>query len=161
MEAYSLDLRERICAACDDGADTHQEVAERFGVGRWFVQKLLRQRRRSGGGSIAPRPRGRGPAPSIGTRDRQRLIRLVRQRPDATLAELCRSLVEAGGAGVNVWTMCRALKSLRLVRKKRRCTRASGTRRGCVRCAGTSSDASRRWRPSGWSSWTRAGSTPP
>ena len=45
MEAYSLDLRERICAACDDGIETRQEVADRFGVGRWFVQKLLRQRR--------------------------------------------------------------------------------------------------------------------
>jgi transposase len=44
MEAYSLDLRERICAACDEGLETRQEVADRFGVGRWFVQKLLRQR---------------------------------------------------------------------------------------------------------------------
>ncbi len=30
MEAYSLDLRERICAACDEGIETHQEVAERL-----------------------------------------------------------------------------------------------------------------------------------
>jgi len=28
MGAYSLDLRRRICAACDEGLDTRQEVAE-------------------------------------------------------------------------------------------------------------------------------------
>ena len=41
MEAYSLDLRERICVACDEGTETHQGVADRFGVSRWFVQKLF------------------------------------------------------------------------------------------------------------------------
>src|SRR3954468_1999922 len=144
MEAYSLDLRERICVACDEATETHQEVAERFGVSRWFVQKLLRQRRRSG--SIAARPRGRGPASSISAADRQLLVKLVRQQPDATLAELCRLLKDGGGAaGVNIWTMCRTLKSLRLVRKKRRCMRASGIRRGCVRYADTSRNASQKW----------------
>jgi transposase len=48
MEAYSLDLRQRICSACDEQTETRQEVADRFGVGRWFVQKLLRQRRVEG-----------------------------------------------------------------------------------------------------------------
>ena len=159
MDAYSLDLRQRICAACDEGADTRQEVAERFGVGRWFVQKLLRQRRRDG--SIAAKARGRGPAPAIGPEDAQLLRGLVKADPDATLSELCDSLRRAGGPGVAVWTMCRALKSLRLVRKKRRCTRANETRRGCGRCAGTSKNASPGWGLRTWFSWTRAGSTPP
>src|SRR5829696_2182813 len=145
MDAYSLDLRQRICAACDERTDTRGEVAERFGVSRWFVQKLLRQRRRDG--SIAAKARGRGPAPAIGAADAQLLRGLVKADPDATLAELCDS-------------MCRALKGLRLVLKKRRCTPASGTRRGSGRCAGTSGGGWRRWTPRGWSSWTRAGSTP-
>lgn len=158
MDAYSLDLRQRICAACDEGADTRQEVAERFGVGRWFVQKLLRQRRRDG--SIAAKARGRGPAPAIGPEDAQRLRGLVKANPDATLSELCDSLRRAGGPGVAVWTMCRALKALRLVLKKRRCMPASGTRGGSGRCAGTSGGGWRRWTPGSWSSWTRAGLTP-
>ena len=158
MEAYSLDLRQRICAACDEGLDTRQEVAERFGVSRWFVQKLLRQRR--GDGTIAAKVRGRGPAPSIGATDRQLLRKLVKSDPDATLSELCDSLRQAGGPAARVWTMCRALKGLRLVLKKRRCTPASGTRGGCGRCAGTSGGGWRRWTPGSWSSWTRAGSTP-
>ena len=158
MEAYSLDLRWRICAACDEGAQTRQEVAEQFAVSRWFVQKLLRQRRRDG--TVAAKPRGRGPAPTIGPTDRQLLGKLVKTDPDATLSELCRSLREAGGAAVGVWTMCRALKALRLPLKKRRCTPASGTPPGCGRCVDISRDGWRRWIRSGWFSWTRAGSTP-
>jgi transposase len=128
MEAYSLDLRERICAACNEGFETRQEVADRFGVGRWFVQKLLRQRRREG--TIAAKPRGRGPASTIGPADRQRLRKLVKTNADATLSELCSLLQQAGGAAVKVWTMCRVLKTLRLVLKKRRCTPVSVTRPG-------------------------------
>lgn len=157
MEACSLDLRQRICAACDEGIETRQEVAEQFGVGRWFVQKLLRQRRLEG--SIAPKPRGRGPAPAIGLPDQRRVRKLLEAKPDATLAELCRSLHQAGGASVSAATMCRLLKAQRLPLKKRRCTPASGTRRGCGRCAGTSRSRLRRWIPSGWSWWTRAAST--
>ena len=158
MEAYSLDLRQRICAACDERIETRQEIADRFGVGRWFVQKLLRQRRVEG--TIAAKPRGRGPSPTIGPADQQRLRKLVKASPDATLSELCRLLHQAGGALVNIWTMCRALKALRLVLKKRRCTPANATRRGCGRYAATSRSVWRRWTRQSWSSWTRAGSTP-
>ena len=159
MEAYSLDLRERICAACDEGVENHQEVADRFEVSRWFVQKLLRQRRCSG--SIAARPRGHGSAPSINDRDRQRLVKRVEQHPDATLAELCQLLRDSGGVSVSIWTMCRVLKSLRLVRKKRPCMRASGTRHAFVHFAGTSRNGSHRFRRTSWYSWMKAGSTPP
>jgi len=157
MEAYSLDLRERICAACDEGIDTRAEVAERFGVGRWFVQKLLRQRKREG--SIAAKRRGRGPAPAIGPRDRQRLAVLVKEQSDATLAELCRALHERGGPLVSVPTMCRTLVALRLPLKKRRCTPASVIHRGCGRYVGTGKSGLPRWIRRSWSSWTKAGST--
>lgn len=159
MEAYSLDLRERICVVCDEHLETRDEAAERFGVSRSFVQKLLRRRRDRG--SIAAKPSGRGPSPAIGEDDRLLLLRLVKADSDATLSELCRSLHEAGGVQVSVPTMCRALKAMRLPLKKRRFTRRSGTRRGCVRCAGTGRSGSRRWARRSWSSWTRAASTRP
>ena len=158
MEAYSLDLRQRICTACDEQPQTHQEVAEQFGVSRWFVQKLLRQRRQDG--SIAAKPKGRGPAPTIGLPQRQRLVHLVKAKPDATLSELCRLLKQEDGATVNVWTMCRALKALRLVLKKRRCMPVSGTRPEFEHCVGTSSTGWRWWTPRSWFSWTKVGSTP-
>ena len=157
MEAYSLDLRERICAACDEHVETREEVAQRFGVSRSFVQKLLRRRRQHG--SIAVRPRGRGPAPLLGEKDRRLLSGLVKADRDATLAELRRRLHQAGGAFVSVAILCRALQSLRLVLKKRRCTRASGIRRGCRRCAGIGRSGLPRWTPRSWSSWTKVGST--
>src|SRR5580765_3671089 len=153
MEAYSLDLRERICAACDEHVETRDEVAQRFGVSRSFVQKLLKRRRSNR--SIAAKPRGPGPAPLIGQKERRLLSGLVKADPDATLAELRRRLHQAGGPLVSIPTICRALQALRLVLKKRRCTRASGTRRGFWRCAGTSRSGSLRWTSRSWSSWTR------
>jgi transposase len=149
MEAYSLDLRERICAVCDEGLETRQEVADRFGVGRWFVQKLLRQRRCEG--TIAAKARGRGPAPAIGPTDQQRLRKLAKSHADATLSEWCSLLEQTGGPLVRTWTMCRALKELRLVLKKRRCTPVSATRPEYGPCVVISKSA---WRPSIPRSWS-------
>jgi hypothetical protein len=42
MEAYSLDLRERICVAYDEGLDSVTELAERYGVGRCFIVPYYR-----------------------------------------------------------------------------------------------------------------------
>lgn len=158
MEAYSLDLRQRVCAACDEKCYTIAEVAERFGVGRWFVHKLLRQRRQEG--SIAAKQRGHGPAATIGVADQRRLRKLVRESADATLAELCQRLHEAGGPQVGVWTMCRALKKLRLPLKKRHCMPASVTRRACGRCVVSSGNRWRGWTRPSWFSWMKVASTP-
>src|SRR3954452_1223456 len=104
MQAYSMDLRERVAAACDEGGDTRAEVAERLGVSESWIRRLLQRRRETG--SIAPRPHGGGRAPALhvegperlrrgGARPRafdveglERLRRAVADRPDATLAEL-------------------------------------------------------------------------
>jgi transposase len=128
MEALSVDLRERVLAACDEGDLTRQEVADDFVVSRSFVQKLLRRRAR--GSSLAPKPRSGGAAPILGQQDLERLRELVREKPDRTLAELRSALHESGGPQVSVPTVCRALKRLGLPLKKRPCTPASGTRRG-------------------------------
>jgi transposase len=118
MEAYSLDLRERIAAACDEGATTRGEVAEAFGVGRWFVQKLLRQRRATG--SLAPLPRGCGPEPLLGRPELKLLRRLSGERRDATLDELRLALAAEGVPAVSRPTLCRALQVLGLPLKKSR-----------------------------------------
>ncbi len=135
MEALSLDLRERVLAACDESDLTRQEVADEYVVSRSFVQKLLRLR--CDGRPLAPRPRSGGAAPLLGEQDLERLRRLVREKPDRTLAELRSALQESGGPAVSVPTVCRALKKLGLPLKKRRCTPANGTRRGCSGCGGS------------------------
>ena len=128
MEALSLDLRERVAAACDEGSDTQREIADRFAVSVAFITKLLRRRRVTG--SVAAKPRGGGRKPALGPRDLGRVRRLVAEQPDATLAELCDRLRTLGGPAVGAWTMCRALKALGLARKKSPSTPASVTRPG-------------------------------
>jgi len=85
MEAYSMDLRRRVLAACDAGKDT-REVAKQFGVSPDWVRRLKQRRRESG--EIAARKQGRRKGGPV---QRKRLIalrRLVRLAPDATLAQL-------------------------------------------------------------------------
>jgi len=89
---YSRDLRERVVAACDEGAETRAEVAERFMVGQSWVRRLLQ--RRSEADSIDPKPRGVGQPPAFAGEAAERLRAAVEAAPDATLREL------AAAAGV-------------------------------------------------------------
>src|SRR5271154_1220215 len=57
MRAYSMDLRERVMAALDEG-ESSLEVASRLGVHDSWVRKLRRRRDRTG--TIAPAPHGGG-----------------------------------------------------------------------------------------------------
>ncbi|MDH6056160.1 hypothetical protein [Umezakia ovalisporum] len=41
MRAYSIDLREKIVKAYEQGDTSIRKVAARFGVAKSFVQKLL------------------------------------------------------------------------------------------------------------------------
>lgn len=136
MKSFSMDLRERVWRACQQEAMGPTEAAEEFGVSRSFVCKLLRRWRDEG--TLAAKPRGGNRAPALDAGDLRELRRLVRQRPDATLAELCRTLRERrpAGAAVRTWTMCRALARLGLPLKKSRSTAASVTRLVFVACAG-------------------------
>ena len=134
MKAYSNDLRERVWRACHDEAMGPSEAAEELGVSRSFVCKLLRRYRDEG--TLSAKPRGGNRPPALGAADLAALRRLVRERPDATLAELCRSLDERRGVKVRVWTVCRALARLKLPRKKSPSTTPPVTRLVFVACAG-------------------------
>ena len=59
MDAYSMDLRERVAAAVDGGT-ARRAAARTFRVSPSFVTKLLRRRRETG--SLAARPRPPRPA---------------------------------------------------------------------------------------------------
>ena len=54
MKAYSLDLRQKILRASDQGLGSQCAIAAFFGVSLSFVEKLLRRRRTTG--DVAPRP---------------------------------------------------------------------------------------------------------
>jgi transposase len=125
MEAYSLDLRERVVRAVDGGM-SRVEAARRFSVSNALIGKLLRQRR--GTGSLAPKPHAGGTPPTLGGPALAALRAQVQADPDATLAELRERLARDAGVRAGVDAVCRALRRLGLPLKKRRCTPGSGTR---------------------------------
>jgi len=86
MRAYSLDLRERVMKAYDEGKWTVGQIAERFKVGEWWVHKLKRQRQ--GGNGIAPRKGKVGKPPSFHPEQISRLEQYVDKHPDATLEQI-------------------------------------------------------------------------
>lgn len=107
---YSLDLRERVIAACDAGGRA-ENVGPTFGVSGRVVYKWLALRRETG--SIAPRSGKTGPTPKLEAH-RETLRELVEEDPDAALQELRDRLP----IKVAVSTIHNALKVLRLSFKK-------------------------------------------
>jgi transposase len=121
MKAYSIDLRERVVAACDAGDATRERIAARFSVSVIWIRKLLRRRRETG--SIEPKPRGGGRAPAFDGAAAGRLREAVRADDDATLKELAR----AAGVSCCASAVHRALARLGVTRKKGRGGRPSRT----------------------------------
>jgi transposase len=122
MRAYSIDLRARVLAACDDGMGT-AEAAEAFAVSPAWVRRIKQRRRQAG--ELAPRtPARRGPAPALAAHA-GRLRDLVRDHPGETAAAYRDRL----GVGVTALTVWRMLRRLGLTFKKSRPGRPSGTAR--------------------------------
>jgi transposase len=117
MKAYSLDLRQKVLAAALRGDCTIREVAELFGVGISFVNKVLELHR--SGQDLAPKPHGGGYPARLRPHHEKRLRARVRQQKDATLEELRAHLEEQDELSVSVSTVSRALIRLDLGRKKK------------------------------------------
>jgi transposase len=112
MKPYSMDLRERVIAAYDSGRQT-KEIAKTFNVSPAWARRLKQHKRERG--DIIPRTGGGNQKPKV---DLVRLGELVNQTPDATLAELRESLK----VDCALWTICKALRRLKLTYKKSRFT---------------------------------------
>ena len=117
MKAYSLDLRQKVLAAALRGDRSLREVADLFGVGKTFVDKLLGIHR--AGEDLAPRPHGGGYPARLLPRHEKLLRSRVRQRQDATLEELRAHLAARAALSVSVSTVSRSLIRLGLGRKKK------------------------------------------
>lgn len=112
MHTYSMDLRERVVAACDRGEGTREQIAKRFCVSVAWVYRLLQRRRQTA--SIAPKPHGGGQEPAFDDDAMSRLRQAVLDGPDATLEELR----QAAGVACSIAAVHRALEKLDLPRKK-------------------------------------------
>jgi transposase len=116
MKAYSQDLRLRILRAVDAG-QSKAAVARRFAVGLTTVKRYLAQRAAAG----HVRPKASPGRPSLlGRADDAAVVAQVRAAHDATLAEHAATWEREHGVRVSRWAMGRALRRLRLTRKKRR-----------------------------------------
>lgn len=119
MEAFSMDLRERVIAAYDRGDGSTRELAEVFGVSRAWISKLLRLRRERG--TIAAIEYRRGPKPRLTDRHINRICELLAAEPDLTLDEIRRRL----RLPVSVPVLCTTLKRIGFTRKKSPSSRPS------------------------------------
>ena len=106
MRAYSLDLRERVMKAYDEGKWTVGQIADRYKVGEWWVHKLKRQRK--AGGDLGPRKGKVGQPRRIDAEQINRLTRYVDQHPDATLERIHEEL----GVDCTLVTIHHTLKRL-------------------------------------------------
>jgi transposase len=106
MRAYSLDLRERIMKAYDEGHWTVRELSERFKVGEWWIHKLKRQRSQKG--SLAPQKGRVGQPRRIQKDELDRLQQYVDRHPDATLEEIREKL----GVACTIITIHNTLRRL-------------------------------------------------
>src|SRR6185295_9218546 len=107
MQAYSIDLRQRIVQAVESGEESQAEVAERFGVSLSFVERLLHQWRTTG--SVVPLSGKPGPKRKLEAYATWVRTEVQRQ-PDATLAELCERLAKAKGVEAHPSLMWRELQ---------------------------------------------------
>lgn len=108
--AYSIDLRERVVRAHDEGV-TISELEQRYRVSKRTVYRLLERRRETG--TIEPKPRSGGPKPRLMAHVEQ-VKKMIAQQPDATLEELRERL----GIRVGISTIWRLLRELKLTLKK-------------------------------------------
>jgi transposase len=114
MGTYSMDLRDRVVAACDDGYLLREEIAEEFGISSAWIRRLLQRRRECG--DYGPKKTKRGRKPAFSGEALQRLDKLVEAQPDATLEELR----DRSGVSCSLVTMFKTLERLDYRRKKRR-----------------------------------------
>ena len=116
-KAYSLDLRERICAYVAKG-NSARSAGRLFGVSAATAVRFAAQYRDHG--AAIPKPQGRPPgrfgklAPH-----REFLLEIVQAEPDITLKELAAALAETHGVDVQLSSLHRALIRAGLSYKKR------------------------------------------
>ncbi len=86
MNAYPIELRQRVVDAVDNKLGTQQEIANIFSVSAIWIRKLLQRRRETG--SIEPLPRTQGRKPAFREANLQLLNSFVEENPDSTLEEM-------------------------------------------------------------------------
>lgn len=137
-KAYSQDLRERVFAEADDGAEVG-EVATILRVSVSYVSKVLARRRRTGETTAWPqrcqlKPKLAALYEAISV--------WVNEHPDATIGEVQAWLRQTHQVSASSGLICETLALLGLTRKKSRCVPPSRTARTSLRHAASGGTAS-------------------
>lgn len=122
MKAYSLDLREKVLRAVDQGYP-REEIVKLLGVSRATIKRYLKQRRETG--EVGPKTiPGRTPR-KLASLQAELVAQLI-AHDDVSLTEHCRLWEDSHGVKVSRSTMHEAIKRLGWTRKKRRWVPLSG-----------------------------------
>jgi transposase len=125
MNAYSVDLRERIVAAVTSGLSRNDAVRT-FQISAATLGRYLKQHRETG--DLTPRRHTGGRQKQIAPEQHAALQELIAAAPDATLAETCQQWQQRTGVLLSQATMSRALATIGWTRKKRPSQQASVTK---------------------------------
>jgi transposase len=136
---YSVDLRERVVRAVENGA-SRRATAAKFEVSVSFVVKLMQRWYRRG--TVQPDRIGGGKRSALAAHGGQ-VRALVATAPDLTIAEL-RQRLAADGIAVSRSGLGRFLVAVGLTRKKRPGTRPSRSARTSPRRGAPGATGSRR-----------------
>lgn len=117
MAAYSIDLREKILSAWQNKEGSQRDLAKRFKVSLSFIRDFLRRYRETN--EIAAKPQGGDRRSKIKGKDRELLKIIVTEQNDIYLREIQTAIQQRAGIEVSVSSLCRTLKQLKLVRKKK------------------------------------------
>ena len=114
MKAYSLDLRERVVRAVDEGYP-RAEIVKMLGISLATIKRYLKQQRQQGhvqAKAIPGRPPKKLAALQAG------VVEQLQAFPDVTLERHCELWEQSHGVRVSRWTMSQAIKRVNWTRKK-------------------------------------------
>jgi transposase len=114
MSGYSVDLRQRIVSAVEEGMSKAQ-AARTFSVSLSSVKRYVNKAK--SGESLAPKKRP-GSTPKLDEKARNLLAADLQERPYLTLQERCGYIEAMTGLSVSRSTMCRAIGRIGSTRKK-------------------------------------------
>jgi transposase len=151
MKAYSIDLREHVLRAVDQGYP-RAEIVRIFGVSLATIKRYLKQRRETGDLSAKPIP---GRPSKVYAALEAGLVPQLQAHPDLLLEAHCQLWQATHGMWVDPTTMSRAIRRVGFTRKKRRWVPLSATK--LPEPPGESRAANER--RAGWSSSTNVAPT--
>lgn len=114
MRGYSLDLRERVVKAVNEEKQTVTEVAKRFGLSRWTVNRYLK---RSAAGTLAAASRP-GQQAWLSKEGFEKLKQQVDEHQNWTLEQHAEALTESQSVSFKKSVFGKYLKRMGITLKK-------------------------------------------